>query len=351
MFVLFSCALFLASQCRSARRPTTNHIRLTTGQTGHRTGARNPPFARADIALLKSALACDSACQYLDDANASSTGTGVAVLDRPFTCSKVWLRMLSACPAQQWPPPTTVPPSLHGAFTMDGAMAEDSLYRQQRYSGGEALQNDWDRLDLDARIAAPDVRTATDGVFTYTLKTSVYVDNVLAQYASAIKGGAGLVWGSEKPWAEIVLARRGAAHVLTVEYGHIAATHPTIAATTPQLFAAFMAQSPRQFDFVFTFSSLEHSGLGRYGDTLNPYGDLEAVAQSWCALKPGGLLFLGVPSVDAQSSQDRLVWNAHRFYGPKRLAQMFAGFEHLQSHGQGSVSQESVIHVLRKPAL
>jgi len=72
--------------------------------------------------------------------------------------------MLSACPAQQWPPPTAVPPSLHDAFTMDGAMAEDSWYFQQRYSGGEALQNDWDRLDLDARIAAPDVRTATDGV-------------------------------------------------------------------------------------------------------------------------------------------------------------------------------------------
>jgi len=240
---------------------------------------------------------------------------------------------------------------MHAAFTMNGAIAEDSWYFQQRYSGGEALQNNWDRLDLDARIAAPDVRAATDGVFTYTLDTSVYVDNVLAKYASAIDNGAGLVWGSEKPWAEIILARRGAAHVLTVEYGHVATTHPTISATTPQLFAAFMAQSPRQFDFVFTFSSLEHSGLGRYGDALNPYGDLEAVAQSWCALKPGVVLFLGVPSVDAASSQDKLVWNAHRFYGPKRLAQMFAGFEHVRSHGRGSAPHESVIHVLRKPAV
>jgi len=89
---------------------------------------------------------------------------------------------------------------------MNGAMAEDSWYIQQRYSGGEALQNDWDRLDLDARIAAPDVRTATDGVFTYTLKTSVYVDNVLAQYASAIKGGAGLVWGSESSFRPVLEA-------------------------------------------------------------------------------------------------------------------------------------------------
>jgi len=313
---------------------------------------RAPAFGRADVALLNSALECGSVCQYLDDADAVMTPTGVAILRRPFACPRVWLRMLSACPAQQWPPPSAVPASMHDAFTMGGSVAEDSLYFQQRYSGGEALDNDWDRLDLDARVAAPDVRQATDGVLTYHQETSVYVDNIIARYAQAIENGAGLVWGSEKPWVEIILARRGAAHVLTIEYGHIATTHPIISATTPQLFAAFMAQSPRQFDFVFTFSSLEHSGLGRYGDALNPYGDLEAVAQSWCALKPGGLLFLGVPSVDTESSQDRLVWNAHRFYGPKRLAQMFAGFEHVRSHGQGAIfPNESVIHVLRKPAL
>ena len=28
-------------------------------------------------------------------------------------------------------------------------------------------------------------------------------------------------------------------------------------------------------DFIVTFSSMEHSGLGRYGDPLLPFGDLE----------------------------------------------------------------------------
>jgi len=27
------------------------------------------------------------------------------------------------------------------------------------------------------------------------------------------------------------------------------------------------------FDMVFSFSSIEHDGLGRYGDPLNPNGD------------------------------------------------------------------------------
>ena len=41
---------------------------------------------------------------------------------------------------------------------------------------------------------------------------------------------------------------------------------------------------------MVTFSSIEHSGLGRYGDSLNPWGDLITMAQSWCLLKPGEIM-------------------------------------------------------------
>ena len=34
----------------------------------------------------------------------------------------------------------------------------------------------------------------------------------------------------------------------------------------------------QQYDCVASFSSVEHSGLGRYGDELNPFGDLQASA-------------------------------------------------------------------------
>ena len=36
------------------------------------------------------------------------------------------------------------------------------------------------------------------------------------------------------------------------------------------------------FDAVISYSSLEHSGLGRYGDALNPFGDIISVARAWC---------------------------------------------------------------------
>lgn len=70
---------------------------------------------------------------------------------------------------------------------------------------------------------------------------------------------------------------------------------------------------------------LEHSGLGRYGDPLNPHGDVEAVQQVHCMLKPGGLFFLGLPTSSDGSSY--IEFNAHRVYGTSRLALLFKNWE------------------------
>ena len=50
-----------------------------------------------------------------------------------------------------------------------------------------------------------------------------------------------------------------------------------------------------QFDAMVTFSSIEHSGLGTYGDSINPWGDLISMARAWCTLKPKGKALVGVP--------------------------------------------------------
>ena len=50
----------------------------------------------------------------------------------------------------------------------------------------------------------------------------------------------------------------------------------------------------QHFDFGISYSSLEHAGLGRYGDPLNAVGDLQAMSRISCMLKPGGLFFLDV---------------------------------------------------------
>jgi hypothetical protein len=45
---------------------------------------------------------------------------------------------------------------------------------------------------------------------------------------------------------------------------------------------SFLNNTLGSFDAIVTFSSIEHSGLGRYGDALNPWGDIIAIARAWC---------------------------------------------------------------------
>jgi len=101
---------------------------------------------------------------------------------------------------------------------------------------------------------------------------------------------------------------------------------------------------------VFSYSSLEHSGLGRYGDSLAPFGDAEAVAQMWCAVRPGGLFFLGLPSysnVERRRQRCHIEWNGLRVYGYVRLQHITANWEVLD---EISISDgwQHVIFVLRK---
>ena len=77
--------------------------------------------------------------------------------------------------------------------------------------------------------------------------------------------------------------------------------------TVEQFFA--LENSPL-YDGMITFSSLEHSGLGRYGDRLNPWGDLMTMARAWCVLKPKAKVLVGVPT-----GADEVQFNSGRIYG------------------------------------
>ena len=46
----------------------------------------------------------------------------------------------------------------------------------------------------------------------------------------------------------------------------------------------YLAGELGPFDCAASISSIEHSGLGRYGDQLNPWGDLVATAKLGCLL-------------------------------------------------------------------
>lgn len=67
---------------------------------------------------------------------------------------------------------------------------------------------------------------------------------------------------------------------------------------------------------------VEHIGLGRYGDELNPLGTRHACAELARVLAPGGSLFLSLPV-----GEPRLSFNAHRIHAPRQPLAYCAGLE------------------------
>ncbi len=68
--------------------------------------------------------------------------------------------------------------------------------------------------------------------------------------------------------------------------------------------------------------TIEHIGLGRYGDSLDPDGDLKAIKELKRVVKQGGSLLLVIPV-----GRPRLQFNAHRVYSFEMIAEQFPDFE------------------------
>lgn len=67
---------------------------------------------------------------------------------------------------------------------------------------------------------------------------------------------------------------------------------------------------------------IEHIGLGRYGDPIDPEGSRKAAAELQRVLKPGGVLYLSTPV-----GRERVCFNAHRVFAPATLQGLFSGLE------------------------
>ena len=64
---------------------------------------------------------------------------------------------------------------------------------------------------------------------------------------------------------------------------------------------------------------VEHVGLGRYGDTVDPNGDLKAISELKRVLAVGGYLLFVVPV-----GQPRICFHAHRVYSYEQVLEYFS---------------------------
>ena len=77
-------------------------------------------------------------------------------------------------------------------------------------------------------------------------------------------------------------------------------------------------------DSLSCLHALEHFGLGRYGDPIDPQGYRRGFARLAALLEPGGVFYLSVPL-----GQARVAFNANWIFAPEQILRL-AAEQHLQ---------------------
>jgi len=72
-----------------------------------------------------------------------------------------------------------------------------------------------------------------------------------------------------------------------------------------------------EYDSVSCLHALEHFGLGRYGDSIDPDGHIKGLKSLIMLLKPNGKLLLSVPI-----GRERIEFNAHRVFAVSTIVDL-----------------------------
>ena len=139
-----------------------------------------------------------------------------------------------------------------------------------------------------------------------------------------VKDKSVAVFGSISPWVESILHHNGVrSPTMTVDYNQPISLDKRM--TTEMM--GVMLEGDSQFDVIVSYSSIEHDGQGRYGDPLDPDGDLAAMKECWLKVAPGGFFILHIPfSGDAN---DQFWWYSQRTYGASRIGLLIRGWQYL----------------------
>ena len=211
-------------------------------------------------------------------------------------------------------PLAKIPNELIDGYTMGGTADLSLEYDDGSYPANHPLI--YTDEEVDAYLAK-----IARGETYYYVETDKWLRVALDRYDLA--GKAVAVVGSRAPWFESVCLSRGA-NPVTIDYNPILLRSTRLASMT----VAEWEQTRPQFEVALAISAIEHSGLGRYGDPLDPDGDVRAMQRLKEIVTPGGVLFFSVPV-----GRDETVFNLHRRYGPHRLPRLLTGWKEVDVIG------------------
>lgn len=208
-----------------------------------------------------------------------------------------------------------IPRELLNAYTQGHKIKILDWYIDESKKNDKVVWNENIMKDYLGRFTPENIKNDKQGKESYKGASKLFLE-AFEKYNITGKNVA--VIGSQTPWLECILLNLKN-NVTTVEYNVPEANHPDLKCIN--YFSSFK-QSEYEYDVIATFSSIEHSGLGRYGDPLDPEGDIKVMKDIHKNLKKEGLLLWGAPV-----GHDALVWNAHRVYGKLRLPLIFENFK------------------------
>tara|TARA_R110000824_G_scaffold1178_4_gene6342 strand:+ start:975 stop:1703 length:729 start_codon:yes stop_codon:yes gene_type:complete len=212
--------------------------------------------------------------------------------------------------------PDKIPSKLYKEFTMNGKAALEFKYANDCSQEVQDLIN----ANFTQEIFEASLTRVQQKEQNYYGHTDTWLYEALEKYP--IRDKDICLMGSTHPWYEAMVIAHGAKSCSVIEYSKRETFHEKIVYLQPD------EVGEKTFDASLSISSYEHDGLGRYGDPLNPNGDIEAMAKTKTLIKKDGLLYLAVPI-----GRDKVVFNVHRVYGRHRIDQLLEGWETVEQFG------------------
>jgi len=202
-------------------------------------------------------------------------------------------------------PPKRIPKQLESQYTLNGSI--QVIYKY--FNESDVIKKKWKKEYIETFVKKAQLRQ---------LGNYPNVDKMIYELLDRfpIKNKSVLITGSFRPFYEGLCIAFGASKIVVSEYNVPECDDPRI------LYVDNKNIENSKFDIVLSISSFEHDGLGRYGDKLDPNGDIKAMNVVKSKMSEKSLLFLSVPI-----GQDCLEWNVHRVYGKIRLPMLIDGFE------------------------
>jgi len=141
----------------------------------------------------------------------------------------------------------------------------------------------WTREIIDTGICA--AREDIDSITpVHYPNAGKMIQDAIKKVPSLDKNAKILIGGSVSPWVESICLANQFTNITTSDYGVRKVEDDRIK------FVHANELGDTKFDLIISFSSIEHDGLGRYGDPINPYGPFNAVDEFHESLNTNGHL-------------------------------------------------------------